>query len=120
MGFSLPAASPSTHPVSPQPLLTVGSCRDDHCTLRKLMLSLLWLSFSKLFLNSVVVEGHGITSASQDPMSFLGPLSSPLGPPTAIPALTFQAGRIELDEKLGTTGCLHDGLYALKLDVCLL
>lgn len=32
--------------------LTVGSWREDHCTLRKLMLSLLCASFSKLFLYS--------------------------------------------------------------------
>lgn len=59
----LPACSPpcpSTSLAHPQPFLTVGSCRDDHCTLRKLMLSLLWLSFSKLFLNSA--EGWGDTA----------------------------------------------------------
>lgn len=45
--------------------LTVGSCLEDHWTFKKLMLSLLWESFSKLFLNSrrkkrrSVVEGHG-------------------------------------------------------------
>lgn len=33
------------------------------------------------------------------------------------PPLTFQAGRIELNEELGAAGCLHNGLNALKLNV---
>lgn len=35
-------------------------------------------------------------------------------------ALTFQTGRVELNEELGAAGRLHDGLDALKLDVGLL
>lgn len=68
---ALPHQSLCALPHKPRPhgnWLTVGSWREDHCTLRKLMLSLLWASFSKLFLYSGAGVGNTqLSTASQLP-----------------------------------------------------
>lgn len=117
------AALPS---VPSPPSLTVGSWREDHCTLRKLMLSLLWASFSKLFLYSGGGGDTQLSATSQLPFPLTRglPTLGTSGLPSPMthtqpwaPPQTLQTGRVELDEELGAAGRLHNGLNALKFDV---